>query len=330
MSSVAIVGAGITGPAAALAMASNGHDVTVYERRARNDLWSQGGLGITGKNWDALRELGMREPEHAPRGSLAYRNLHNTDTGEVTSEVDNWTTAFHIVRWGDLHNSLVEAAEDKGARFVFRTAAAHDGFDADVVIHSSGIKYAGHHSEFTYAGYSVYRGATTGDIPTDAAWIVERAVDKSYGLNVGHIGNSAAWMLYLPEKEFTRYTDIITPGSRRYENVFRPALDRVTPEWREVINRTGEIQASPMGDWVMPKLLTWNGADYGDRGVHLDMGDAVVPVRPHTTMGANLGIAEAISYVTTPTLGEWEANARAKRERQVTRGHDLGSKLLGR
>jgi hypothetical protein len=81
----------------------------------------------------------------------------------------------------------------------------------------------------------------------------------------------------------------------------------------------------------MPKLLTWLGKDYYDPWHirHVDIGDGIVPVRPHTTAGANLGIAEGLT-LDHGYWDEWVAMARASRMREIANGRELGLKWMGR
>src|SRR5260370_1051740 len=48
---VSVIGGAIAGPAAALRLATLGHEVTVYEQRPADALFSAGILGITPGNW---------------------------------------------------------------------------------------------------------------------------------------------------------------------------------------------------------------------------------------------------------------------------------------
>ena len=59
MANISIAGAGIAGPAAALALINAGHDVTIYESRTPDEVASSGVIGITELNCDYLRPLGV-------------------------------------------------------------------------------------------------------------------------------------------------------------------------------------------------------------------------------------------------------------------------------
>lgn len=335
MGSVSIVGSGISGPAAALALANAGHEVDVYERRSQRDLYSASTIAITTANMEQLQDLGMSNLHYHAAGSKAFRG--SIDGGNVLHTTrDDWTTKFNIVVWGDLHVALVNAAERKGARFHWRSNGENleSIRGADIQVHSNGIAYAAHHSEFTSAGYSVFRGAFFGVMPTDAVWTSIHRGDKQLALNVGRAERWSAWMMYVHESNAPMRTEVAQPFSARWHFARQAAENYLPPDWaRVVLDSPGEYLVNPMGDWTLPLMLTWNGADYDGYGLHFDIGDAVAPVRPHTTMGANLGIAEALTLpeavVNSESARIWETKAKDARAIEIARGRQIGFELLG-
>lgn len=331
MATVSVIGAGLAGPAAALVLARMGHQVTVYERRSERDLYSASTIGITTANMQALEGLGMANVPYHAAGALAYRGVIHD--GPIEMQSDPWTTTYNIVVWGDLHNGLVRAGMANGVEYRFRANGA-SVTAADVQVHANGIAYAGHHSTFTYAGYSVFRGVYYGALPENAAaavWVALHDSRKVVALNIGKAPQWYAWMFYMHEANPPLRTEVAPYGSERYNAVRQTASAHLPPEWaRVVLDSPGEYLANPIGDWTMPALLTWRGEDYGDRGLHFDIGDAVAPVRPHTTMGANLGITDALTLpagLSNP--GEWEREAKERRAKEIDRGRVLGLRLLG-
>lgn len=321
-----IIGAGIAGPAAALALASAGHEVLVMERRSPNDLWSDSTIAITTGNIRQLESLGMKL-SYLPAGSLAL-NVDLGHGGEVTRS--DWTTRFNIVIWGALHEALVSAGEKLGVRYLWRQNGVIP--PADLVVHAQGVRYAAHHSSFAYA-YRVYRGTLFGD--ADPYWLSLHTARKDVVLNIGSVGTQRSWMLYLHDEEDTAAATEVITGSRR-EALFARARDLLPEGYAEIVTSTrSEIQSSPVGDWTMPRLLSWKGSSYDDpsHDLHVDIGDAVAPVRPHTTAGANLGIAEGLSLphgIAGGDLGLWEDAARSLREKEIARGKELGLEWMGR
>lgn len=322
-----VIGAGIAGPAAALKLASTGAKVTVQERRAQNDLWSDSTVAITTENIRALAELGVTVPM-LPAGSKAVGiTVGPKGAGGPQCAPSEWTTKFNIVVWGELHEALIQAGERIGVTYNWRTNSDTPA-DSDLVVHAQGVRYAAHHSQFTYA-YRVYRGTLFAD--AEPMWVSMHSARQDFVLNIGSTGTQQTWMLYLHEPYDDRSATELVTGDYR-AGLMQLVKQHVPEPWASVILRTRtEIQSSPVGDWTMPKMLQWNGADHtaGDHAHHVDIGDAIAPVRPHTTAGANLGIAEALG-LTHGYWDEWEALSRINRERELANGHQYGMKVMGR
>src|SRR6266704_895283 len=230
-----IIGAGIAGPAAALAFAGAGHDVTVIERRPRNDLWADSTVAITTDNMKRLAAYGVEVP-HLPAGSLAL----NAEVGDdLTTTVSDWTTKFNIVVWGALHEAIVETAEKHGATFLWRqNGGGEDVPAADLMIHAQGVRYAVHHSQFSYA-YMVYRGTLFGD--ADPYWLSLHSARKDFVLNIGSTGTQRTWMLYLHEPAPEDYSTALVTGVRREKLMLRAEM--IPAQWRNIITSTrSEIQ----------------------------------------------------------------------------------------
>lgn len=333
---VQIIGAGLSGPAAALAMAREGHRVNVYEARTQSELWSAGVLGITNANVDKITDMGIYCAPCIRPGSYAVRSVATRD-GVLVSP-DNWTNKFNIARWGDLHELLVNAAEKNGASFHFNHVAPE--MDADLVIHAQGIKYASHHSHFTYAGYVVTRGTAAISLPHNPSWVSLHDEEKRYVLNAGRTPTGYSWMLYTHRDKYVPHT--ITNPNHPIHSIVDSAYEVVDsipmPYKRLILDGNYGTQISPIGDWTMPRMAWWYGQTYNQPGrFHVDLGDAIAPVRPHTTMGANLGLSEAFTLpgafgkdLTLHALNEWEDESRRNRVRQIRHGAALGIQLMGK
>lgn len=323
MPNAVVIGAGLAGPAAALSLARYGYSVRVMERRAPNDLWSDSTIAISTKNMSSLEVLGVACP-YLPAGSKAVGVTVTPDM--TTCELDEWTTKFNIVVWGELHEALVEAGQRAGVTYAWRQNGTIPS--ADLVVHAQGIKYAAHHSTFTYA-YQVYRGTIFED--AEPRWMAIHDSQKQFVLNVGSTGRQQTWMLYLHAPQPPVLATEFVAGERRTQ-LMRQVEETLPRQFAELITRTrGQIQTSPVGDWTMPKLLHWAGADYDDpeHVLHVDLGDAVAPVRPHTTAGANLGIAEALSLSQLP-LHQWVERSRIHRAYEIENGKRLGLTWMGK
>ena len=334
-----VIGAGIAGPAAAIALARQGHQVDVYERRGRGDLWSAGTVAVTTENFARLSRLGMdvtRLP-HLPAGAPAFTEYCTTDCDlkaqpQQTLDRDEWTTQFNIVRWVDMHDALVSYGEQLGVNYHWRSNG--DSPETAINVHAQGVKYAHHHSSFDYAGYSVFRGVIQAEPRPDFGWFSVRHQEKEFTLNVGQaLPGEFSWMFYLREPDAPMDTEYLQAGSKRLTMVQEAASRLLIPHTAGLIHATGQIQATPVGDWKVPEMASWNGRDYGGQGTHFDIGDGIVPVRPHTTMGANLGIKWALALDWADDRADlactWNNYALADYAMWEAKGHELGLELLG-
>ena len=306
MSRVAIIGAGIAGPAAALTLAQHGHTVDVYERRNESDLHSFGVIGITNENWNALTELGMVAHE--------YNHSYSVYGGDTTE----WNG--HYVEWTNLHNALITAARTVGAAFHFGTEYDYNDFSQhDYVVVAAGVGFAGHVSTPDYSGYVVYRGLS--NLPTDYDWLSVSDAEKRWNFKLAHTDNGAAWELYShlpkPRPMGTTTIDAINPA----------AYDGLPAEFIPFITNSKEMFRAAISDWDVPEsmFISWHT---------VSIGDANGAMRPHTGMGANLGISEALSLPDMFGLSHrvkmtTDQTLLIKREIQRTRGIEMGRAALG-
>ena len=109
MLSVAVIGAGIGGLAAAAALAQAGHDITVYEQAGR---FARIGAGIQmmPNSMKVLRRLGVEEPlRRLAFGPYSHLN-RVWDTGEVTRELPMpeslYGAPYLCMHRADLHDAL--------------------------------------------------------------------------------------------------------------------------------------------------------------------------------------------------------------------------------
>src|SRR5579859_5317405 len=279
MASIAIIGAGISGPAAALALTNAGHEVTVYESRQASELHSFGVIGITDQNWTMLKVLGMNAHE--------YDNSYTVYGGQTTK----WDG--HYVEWTNLHNALIDAATLAGAEFRFGTTFDPTDFNAhDFVVIAAGVGYATKTSHAHYSGYVVYRGLSLDQ--TEYAWLSVADPQKRWNFKLARTDNGAAWELYshLPKPR--------PMGTTTIDSVNPDAYAGLPTEFHHFITNTHTMFRAAISDWDVPETTF--------AGWHtVSIGDADGAMRPHTGMGANLGISEALS---TPTL--FTGNRREK------------------
>lgn len=301
MANIAIIGAGISGPMAALALANAGHTVTVYEQREESELHSFGVIGITNENWDAINSFGVFPHEYR----ADYTDYLNGTTV---------TWSGHYVEWTNLHDALIRGARNEGVTFRFGTrwVAGMDG--AEYRIMAAGVGYAASNNFPNYSGYVVYRGLSNRD--TDYSWLSVADPQKRWNFKLAYTDNGAAWELYShtprPRPMGTTSIDTLNPA----------AYDGLPDEFVPFITDSKEMYRAAISDWDVPESL-FNGTRV------LQIGDANGGMRPHTGMGANLGIREALA---TPALIAREMPSTSLTEArrvQHDRGIAMGRAVLG-
>lgn len=78
---------------------------------------------------------------------------------------------------------------------------------------------------------------------------------------------------------------------------------------------------SPIADWEVPATMWDDG--------RLTIGDANGGMRPHTGMGANLGIKEALN-VPALLFGDDDSTHISERRQWRERGIHIGTQVMGR
>lgn len=321
MRKITVVGAGISGPAAALAYQRLGYDVTVREARSKVESTSGGVLGITAQSMAMLTGfLGIRPGElmrYQESDVLTYTVVGGQVVNTVLSHYDG-----HYVTWQDLHDALTRRLS---VSYGDKVTSRPDG----PVIWADGIGSMGRRTfdparKFHYAGYSVFRGIKPGN-PGNNLW--HSFVDRGdFVFNRGHTyynnGSQTDWALFMPwpEGEFRRHIMNIGEGIR---SVLFCKVARLLPAAEaNIVMTTPVISASAIGDWDIPRRLYF-GRD------NMLIGDAVATMRPHTSMGANLGITEGVSLALRQHgLASWSRDMVGAVSAQIARGKVLGSHLM--
>lgn len=301
MSTVKIIGAGITGPMAALTLARAGHAVTVFEQRPADALHSAGILGITEQNWRLLQKYGVSLHRALP--DRTYR-----DVGQGMAQ-----SPFHLIVWTDLHNAITDAAMDAGATFHYKTRADVAHVRADYVFDAGGIVSAARRKlPNRYIGSFIYRGIS--ERKFGEAFTTYKLPNKQGFIDIGHTYEGhGSWAMGVrrpqPEHFGTTFTD--KP----------PAEAGMLPrEYYRVVHATPEIMVLPQSSWTVAPALN------NPQWTRFTIGDANGPVRPITTSGANLGLQAGIRTVAL-MIGSAPTAAAMLRHRAYA--IELGLRLKG-
>lgn len=268
MSEITVIGAAIAGPAAALALARNGHNVTVYESRPADALFSAGILGITPNLWTMLDSYQVdTEPYQLSNDFTDYK------TGE------RGYSPFHYITWTGLHNALVSEAEKYGTRFVYGHHIDNPERIDGITVDATGIAGAARKNlPHVYSRHTIYRGLSRRFV--NAGFIAYREQPGTY-FTVGDTPDGAFWAYFVPRfrtPSFLATTDVKEPP-KEYESL--PA------EFRAVVLQTDRIARTPLSDWTVPHAML--------QGNVYSVGDVNGPVRPVTTSGANLAMMEGFA-----------------------------------
>jgi 2-polyprenyl-6-methoxyphenol hydroxylase-like FAD-dependent oxidoreductase len=292
-----VVGAGIAGPAAALVLADSGDAVTVYDARPEHELVSDGIIGITQANVDSLTNLGVSFSAELPNTFTEW-DTHKTRT-----------SAYHYITWTDMHLALVDAARAAGATFEFAHKVDKMPHTA-IVILASGIGSASQVSTPAYTGYVVIRGLAPQFAGT--AWTTVRGTTpngKPWLFNVGDTHEGASFEFFVARDAVSFRTT--------YSAVAPAETAELPAQFAALLKSTPIFQQAPMSDWTVPRSMM---APHGAYRI----GDALGQLRPQTSMGANLGIQEALAINSLMLDDLTEADLLADRRRWYAFGIQAG------
>jgi FAD-dependent urate hydroxylase len=304
---VLIVGCGIAGPVAAVALRRAGMEVEIYEGRQKSDD-DTGFLGLSPNGVGVLKTLGIAEQalkDGFDSPGLVFQNHRGRQIGEMP--IHNV-----LIKRGLLNRALREAAIEHGASAQFGKrlraidttssgviARFEDGSDAggDVLLGCDGIHSRTRRSIMPDAPTPTYTGvigcgghARRSSLPPT----VERdgVMRMTFGLR--------GFFAYMssPSGELSWFDDFSGPAE--------PGPDAVewidSEEWRQTLPQVhagdhepiGEILRSTEGPMMrvhiydMPALLTWH------KGRVCLIGDAAHATSPHVGQGASLAMEDAI------------------------------------
>jgi salicylate hydroxylase/6-hydroxynicotinate 3-monooxygenase len=338
--SVAIVGAGMGGLAAAAALRQRGVEVTVYEQ-ARQFARLGAGIQIGCNAMHVLRGLGLEERLRAETFYPRSWNNRDARTGEIMFDMlfgpqaeAKYGAPYLLAHRGDLHEALagavpaecvrldhrltgIETKGDGGVRLAF--ANGHVA-EADLAIGADGVN-------------SVVKTALFGDAPPDfTGRIAYRTVyparllaDQGGDLE---IGNCTKWwgedrhIVVYPVKpdrsEIYFVTSQPEPGFRLESwsatgdvEVLRAAFADFHPEVQRVLAACPAVHRRPLVD--RPPLARWV------EGSVALLGDACHPMTPYMAQGAAMAIEDAAVLARCLDGVGREGGAAALRRYEATR-----------
>jgi len=176
---IAIIGAGLGGLTAAIAMRRAGHDVRIYEQAAA--LGDAGaGITITPNAWKGLASLGLSDALVAAADEVPQQAIRAHDTGASILAIPRGATTiatygapYAMLHRADLHALLVEAA-GRDCIDLATTVTDVNAIDADAVIAADGLKSLVRSTVFgnpaaRFTGHVAWRGLVPADELAPAA-----------------------------------------------------------------------------------------------------------------------------------------------------------------
>ncbi|QFZ16582.1 FAD-dependent oxidoreductase [Saccharothrix syringae] len=306
---VTVIGGGIGGPVAAMALRRAGFEATVHERYDRVADGTGGALSIAPNGLQALDVIGVAD---------AVRDI---GTPMTAMAVQSWTgrtlAAFgseppQLLVWrGDLHRVLRETALARGIAFehgrelvdvadrgthVTARFADGTGVDADLLVGADGIRSTVRRlidpaaPAPRYAGLLGFgaRMARTGEPPTGGTMRLVFGKRAFFGYQV-HDDGSGGWFANLPREEPLSTAEARATDPARWLAVLREVFaDDRTPACRMIdrLDPADLVVTGALED--VPTVPTWS------RGRVVLVGDAAHATSPSSGQGASLAFESAV------------------------------------
>jgi 2-polyprenyl-6-methoxyphenol hydroxylase-like FAD-dependent oxidoreductase len=337
---IMIVGAGIAGLAAAVALRQVGHDVTVIERRTDTAIGA--GISIWPNALAALDVLGLGEQVRAAGGRVSAGALRWRDGRWLRRPAaDRIVRALGeplvIIHRGTLTEILAGALPaGTVTRGVAATALEVSGAGAritlsdgsvatvDAVVGADGVdslvaRHLNGELPRRYAGYTAWRGIASYALDPDLA-----GETMGPGLEVGHVPMGPAHTYWFATQR--------VPHGQTAAGGEHAHLQRVFGDWPEPIPAL--LAATDPTAVLRTDLYDRAPATTWARGRAVIIGDAAHPMRPHLGQGGCQGVEDAAILAALTVGGETDLSRVFERFTQFRRNRVralvLESRTVGR
>ena len=309
--SIGVVGAGIGGLAAALALARAGHGATVLERA--EELGEVGaGLQLSPNAMKAMRFLGLEAEAEAAGFAPEAIELRMHRSGRTVFRAllgaaarARWGASYIQIHRADLHGLLADAARAAGVEI--RTGEAVTGVRADeggaildtargearfdLVVGADGVRsllrdHVAPGPGAAFSGYVAFRGLA------DAARLPENLVRPVASAWMGPRAHFVHY--YLRRGEIVNFVGVIERAAWTEESWSLPADIRALRarflDWHESV-RAVLAAADTTFEWGLfghAPLARWS------RGRVVLLGDAAHPTTPFLAQGAGMALEDAV------------------------------------
>ncbi len=340
---VAIIGAGIAGAGAALALNKAGFDVSVHEAHPRTTDDIGAFLTLADNGMLALGQIGAAETVSATGFALTRMRVTDDEGTEVVETAlgghDDPRTRYRCLRRTELCAALRtemdrhEIPVQHGKRLVAltdhtdRVVARFDdgtGVVADLLIGADGLNSATRtlidpdSTPRRYAGRRVHYGYSDRARPPHEPGRIEmvRGSTTAFGYAVSPRGHTY-WFARVPGRELSP-EQIATTSSAGLRDELLSTLEPDTTPTADIVAATDQILVTNAHD--LPEGTPWR------QGNVLLIGDAAHAASPATGQGASMALEDAIvlakalrdSSSTNTALDAYELLRRPRVERNIT------------
>lgn len=290
---VIIIGAGIGGLSAAIALRGHGHDIVVLERAPRLDAV---GAGITlfANAMSGLERLGVARDVIAAGARAGHSAIRTSDGRELAALPADLLEGAVAVHRGDLQAALLEAAGDirlgveivavdqTGEEVVVRAAVGSEEH-GQLLVGADGLRSvvrdAVAPSAPRYGGYTAWRGISP--VRVESGYLTESwGVGERFGLV--DIGSNTYWFATANTAEGEKEEPSARKAGllRRFSDWHAPiaAVLEATPE--DAILRNDVYYLEPLARWSAGRVVV--------------LGDAAHATTPGVGQGAAQAIEDAV------------------------------------
>ncbi len=325
-----VIGGGIGGLAAALALVRRGYDVTVLEQAA--EIGEIGaGIQLGPNAFHAFDALGVGDKTRARAVFTDEMIMHDAvdetlvgriPTGEAFRK--RFGNPYAVIHRVDIHSSLLESAQETGrVKFVTSTRVVRIDQDADSVTltDQNGKTYRGVAAIGADGGKSVVRQQYVNDPPRVTGHVVYRAVVDKADFPEDLRWNAASiWvgpnchLVHYPLRGGEQYNVVVTFHSRQKEEwgVTDGSKEEVESYFQDVCPRARQLITLPKSwrRWATADREPIATLSFGRVTI---LGDAAHPTTQYMAQGACMALEDAV------TLGE----ALRVHENDIEKAFDL-------
>jgi salicylate hydroxylase len=339
---VAVIGAGIGGLTAAIALQAKGFDVQVYDQvRELSEIGA--GVSLGGNGMRVLDALGLGRAVREASANLQRISFHDWKTGDIAYEhamgdwyEENYGGPFLGIHRADFHQLLLDALDgspvlgrrcvsvEESAAGVALAFADGSSASADVAVGADGLRSVvrGHvtgSEEAVFSGMSCYRGLVPiEEVPGGSRFGLTFFLGPNRHLVVYPVrgGGLINFVAYVPDPSWS----VESWSFKSSPAEATAAFEGWTPTVTTMLSHAAEVgrwalyDREPLRRWSTPRVTL--------------LGDAAHPMLPHAGQGTNQALEDAAALVfCLSSLPPAEALQRYEQLRKArTRQIQLGSR----